>query len=85
MHYGLDLGCRHGQPHDMVFIFENPRVKWERCRICHHSFRWRKGYKGKVDNVAYLKAHVRQFAQRTGPTRRIYHKLYRPKQTIIVI
>lgn len=84
--YGLDLGCRYrGVPHNLTIVHENPRVKWEKCLLCNRSFRWNKGYKKRVDNVNYLKAHVRNFAQRTGVTKRVYMKMYQPEKTKIVI
>ena len=82
--YSGDLGCRYRNvPHDLTIVHENPRVKWERCTICNRTFRFNKGYRGRVANVEYLKAHVRQFAQRRGATKRIYHRIYKPEKTII--
>ena len=84
--YTGDYGCRHrGIPHDLVTIHETIVVKWEKCKICSKSFRWNKGYRGRVVNTAYLKAHVRNFAQRFGATKRIYNKLYNPHKCVIVI
>lgn len=85
MRYGdSDLGCRYrGVPHDLRIIAQNKRVKREVCTICNKQFRFNKGHKDRVDNKEYLTAHVRNFAQRTGPTRRIYHRIYRPNETII--
>lgn len=86
MRYTGDLGCRYrGIPHDMRIIHENPHVKWEVCQICGKRFRYNKGYKGRTDNVQYLKDHVRNFAQKFGATKRIYKKIYRPKETTIII
>lgn len=85
MRYGYRLGCLFGQPHKMKIIHENPQVKWERCEICGKKFRWNKGYKGRVNNVEYLKAHIRDFCQKFGATKRIYHKIYIPNKTIIKI
>jgi len=83
--YGLRLGCRFGQPHDLKVISDNPSVKWEVCQICNKKFRWNKGINGRVNNVAYLKAHVRAYAQRFGATKRVYNKLYKPEKCIIHI
>ena len=85
MRYGRELGCKFGQPHDLVMIHETIQVKHEQCKICSKRFRWNKGYKMRIENAEYLKAHVRNFAQRTGPTKRVYHKLYSPEKTKIVI
>lgn len=81
--YGTRFGCRFGRPHDMAQIADTKTLKVERCRICNQTFRWPKGYRGRIDNVAYLQAHVRQFAQPNGSTRRVYAKLYSPEKTII--
>src|SRR3990167_6822795 len=70
-------GCRHGLPHDLKPVYENPRVKIEVCQICNKKFRWNKGYKGRVQNAEYLKAHARNFCQRRGPTKRLYNQIYK--------
>lgn len=83
--YGTRFGCRWGMPHDMVRIGENPHQLWERCSICNKTFHWNKGYKGRVENAEYLKAHVRQFAQQFGSTKRVYKKLYEHNKTTIIL
>ena len=85
MRYGHDLGCRFGQPHELVITHENPHTKWERCKICRKNFRWNKGYRGRVKNTEYLKAHLREYAQRGGATKRVYNRLYKPDKCIIYI
>ncbi len=72
-------------PHDMKIIHETPVAKWEVCQRCNMKRRYNKGYKGRVDNVQYLKDHVRSFAQKNGPTRRVYKKVYQPEKCTIVI
>jgi len=81
--YGTRFGCKFGQPHDLKRIGENPQQIWERCIICNKTFRWNKGYKGRVENAEYLNAHVRQFAQDFGSTKRVYMKIYKPNKVII--
>lgn len=84
--YGYDLGCRFkGVPHEMTLIHENPQIKVERCQLCNQSFRWRKGYKQRIDNKEYVKAHLRSFAQKFGATKRVYKRLYSRDETIIRI
>ena len=85
MRYGIRLGCRFGQPHDFETIIENNKFKIERCNICGQRRKWNKGYKGRIDNVNYLKDHVRVFAQKTGPTKRVFFKLHEPEKLIIRI
>mgnify|MGYP001573560490 CR=1 FL=1 len=75
----------YGAPHNMMHLSDTKVAKWERCLICGRKFRWTKGPRGRVNNVEYLKTHVRQFAQKGGATRRIYHKLYRPEGMAIII
>lgn len=86
-YYGTrnDFGCRFGQPHDMRRVHEGPQVIVERCSRCMKQFRWNKGFKGRVANAAYLKAHIRQFAQRIGSTRRVFMQLYEPHKTTITL
>ena len=85
MRYGLRLGCRGGLPHDLKILNENKLVKWEVCQICGKKFRFKKGYKGRIDNQEYLKAHVRNFAQKWGATKRVYYKTYHREKCKIII
>ena len=84
-YYGTRFGCRFGQPHDLRILHQNPHIMMEKCNICNKTFRWKKGYKGRVDNKEYLKAHVRQYAQKLGATRRVFMKVYRPNECIIKV
>jgi len=83
--YQLDFGCKGGAPHDPIVLHDLKTVKWEICQICGEKFRWQKAYKGRIDNKEYLRVHIRAFAQRSGPTRRIYNKTYNPGKCRIVI
>lgn len=74
----MDFGCKYGLPHDLKIVHENKGYKWEACQKCNKKFKWRKGYKGRVKNTEYLKAHVRNYCQRFGATKRVYHKIYKP-------
>lgn len=85
MRYGTRFGCRGGMPHDFGVLHETKAVKWEVCHRCGLKKRFNKGYRGRVHNNEYLKAHVRNFAQRFGATKRIYHKLYKPDKCVIKI
>lgn len=79
----MRYGCRYGLPHDLKVIHETPRAKWEVCQICNHKFRFNKGYKTRIDNQEYLKAHARNFCQKFGRTKRLYMKIYQPEKCII--
>lgn len=81
--YGTRFGCRFGQPHNFVRIGATPQQIWEQCTICGEKKKWNKGYRGRIENTEFLKAHVRQFAQDFGSTKRVYMKLYKPEETII--
>lgn len=85
IHYGIRLGCRFGQPHEFTTIKDTKTVKVEKCRLCQTRRRWQKRYKGRIDNKEYLKDHVREFAQKTGPTHRVFKKLYEPEKTVIYL
>lgn len=80
-----DYGCKFGLPHDMVLLSDTRTAKWEACQICGRKFRWTKGFKGRINNVEYLKAHARNYAQPNGATNRLYQRLYQPEQCIIRI
>ena len=86
MKYTDDLGCRFwGIPHNIRVIKDTKEAKWELCMICSKKWRWNKGYKGRIENKEYLKVHVRNFAQKFGATKRIYNKIYKPKNCIIYL
>lgn len=78
-------GCKWGMPHDLVLLHDGPRFKWEVCGICNKKFRWNKGTKKRVDNVRYLEAHARNYAQKGGRTNRLFVKLYEPEKAKIVL
>jgi len=80
-----NYGCKYGLPHDLKIIYEDESQKCEVCQICNKKFRWNKGYKGRIDNKEYLKAHIRNFAQRFGATKRVYFRIYQPEKLIIKI
>jgi hypothetical protein len=67
----------------MAIIHDSPHAKYERCTICGMRKTYRKGYRGRVKNVEYLRDHVRNFAQKFGATKRIYNKIYKPETCII--
>lgn len=83
--FGIRFGCRWGQAHYMVIIGENSKVKVERCKLCGKQFRWQIGNKKRVDNVPYLFAHARQYAQAGGATKSLYMRLHHPEKCIIKI
>lgn len=83
MKYPKRLGCKYGMPHDLKILGENQKIKAEICMKCGKKFKWNKSKMGRVDNEEYLKAHVRNFAQKFGRTKRVYYKVYKPEKTII--
>lgn len=78
-----NYGCRDGMPHELEHLSDTRQAKWEVCRRCSRKFRWTKGFKGRINNVEYLKAHARNYAQPGGRTNRIYQKLYNPEKCVI--
>lgn len=83
--YGVRLGCRFGTAHQFELIKDTPGAKMENCIICGLRKRWVKGNKGRINNVEYLRMHVREFAQPTGSTKRVFMKLNHPEKCIIII
>ncbi len=77
--------CRYGLPHDMRAIGQNNQGLWEICQICQEKYFWKTGYKNRMDNVRYLEVHARVYAQRTGPTKQLFNKLYRREETKLAI
>lgn len=80
-----DYGCRNRLPHDFSPVAENSRIKVEVCIRCGHKERFKKHYKGRTDNRAYLEAHARNFAQSRGRTKRLYMKIYQPDDCKIIL
>ena len=78
-------GCKYNLPHDLKIIHENPTIKIEVCLICNRKYKWSKGYRGRVNNIEYLKAHARNFAQQFGKTKRLFYQIYEPQKLNIVI
>lgn len=76
--YGVRLGCRWGMPHDPIVLHETPQCKIERCKLCGIRKRFNKGFGGRIDNVEYLRFHVRSFAQKNGSTKRVWAKMHKP-------
>jgi len=83
--YGTRFGCRFGQPHDFTTIKDTKTFKVERCKICNIRKKYNKGYRMRVDNKEYLKDHVRNYAQPTGSTKRVYNKIYQPSKCKIIV
>lgn len=83
--YGTRFGCRWGQPHDFRPMKDTKTFKVEKCLICGLRKKYNKGYHMRIDNTQYLKDHVRNFAQPTGTTKRVYAKVYEPQKLIIKI
>lgn len=81
--YGVRLGCRFGTAHQFHQLKDTKTAKWEKCVICGLRKRWTKGNKNRVDNTEYLKAHVREYAQPTGSTRRVFMKMHHPEKCVI--
>lgn len=78
-----NYGCKWGQPHEMTLLHDGRAAKWERCTVCNRTFRWTKGFKGRVNNPEYLKAHARNYAQPGGATNRLWKRLYEPESCTI--
>lgn len=83
--YHMRFGCRWGQPHDFRQVVDTKAYKIERCHICGARKKWNKGYHLRIDNNAYVKAHVRNYAQPGGTTKRVYAKMYTPEKLVIHI
>ena len=79
----LQFGCKSRLPHDFKLIRETEVKKWEICQLCGKKAKWNKKAKGRIDNKAYMEAHIRSFVQRTGRYKELYYKLYRPTETVI--
>lgn len=82
--YGTRIeGCRFGIPHDPVKLHEDKRRIVEKCRRCGIRKIWLKGHKDRIDNIGYLRFHVRSLAQPNGSTKRVYNKIHNPEKLVI--
>jgi len=66
--------------HDYQVIVSTDSGQIEVCRECKHRLVVKKDSKGRVDNVAYLKSHARDFAQKTGSTAKLFERYYNNKK-----
>jgi len=57
-------------------IHTDGRHIFERCERCGRRWSWIIGLDDRIDNRRYLTAHVRDFCQPHGRTKKIYLKLY---------
>jgi hypothetical protein len=73
------MTCKNKLPHDYKPLYENPAVKVELCAICDDKISFTKDRQGRVDNNKYLDAHIRNFAQPTGRTAKLYYSIYHPE------
>lgn len=53
------MSCKY---HDWVIVGEDEKSIGERCKLCGQNESYRKS-DGRIDNVRYLKNHVRDFVQ----------------------
>lgn len=66
--------------HNYEMVGENPDAVVEVCKECKKRLVTKKDSKGRIDNAAYLKEHVRDTAQPTGTTAKIFKRFYgKPK------
>lgn len=75
-----NYGCANRLPHDYKYLYENPAVKVEQCSICGDIVKFQKDNAGRIDNDRYLEAHIRNFAQSTGPTAEVYYACWHPDE-----
>lgn len=64
-------------------LLDFKNCKWEVCAICGDKVKWKKDTKGRVDNTEYLKAHLRNFCQPWGRTRKDFIRIYHPQMSKI--
>lgn len=62
--------------HDYIIVSNNPDGMVEVCKECKGRLVTKKDNKGRIDNNVYLKEHIRDTAQPTGATSKIFKKYY---------
>lgn len=68
-----------GHQHDYTVIKSTPAGIIEVCNECKKKLVTKTDSKGRVDNRAYLKEHIRDTAQPTGITAKIFKQYYGDK------
>lgn len=69
-------GCEY---HEFEVLRDTEEVQVERCKRCPHRVTYNKTADGQIDNVRYLKDHLRDFCQSTGPTSSVFLSVYGPE------
>ena len=68
--------------HNYNVVKSSPSATVEVCSECKKRLVTKMDKQGRIDNVAYLKEHVRDTAQPTGATAKVFKQYYEvPKQT----
>jgi len=62
--------------HDYAVVSTNNNGQVEVCKECKHRLVIKKDKNGRIDNSEYVKTHVRDTAQPSGATARIFNKYY---------
>ena len=60
---------------DFSLVTDHPDAHVETCRFCGRKAIWNKVH-GRIDNVRYGRAHLRDFLQPFGETRELFIKVY---------
>lgn len=68
--------CKGKQPHEYEPFAEAASFLAEICVLCGDKQVWDKDDRGRVANKDYLRYHIREFAQATGPTSQVFEMLY---------
>jgi hypothetical protein len=66
--------------HNYIIISSGSRATVEVCSECKKRLVTKMDKKGRIDNKAYLEEHVRDTAQPTGATAKVFNKYYETKQ-----
>ena len=69
--------------HNYKIINDNNDGRLEICVECKKRLITKKGKGGRVDNRKYLKEHLRETAQPTGKTSKVFNKYYGKEAGII--
>jgi len=65
--------------HNFTVIHSDQHTQVEVCKDCGFKKQYKK-IDNRINNQEYLKDHVRDFAQPTGPTAKIFERYYgKPK------
>lgn len=78
----MESTCKKNKYCNFEAVAEDSKTLKEICTFCGRPAYWNKDKFGRLDNRKYHRFHIRDFAQPTGSTKRIFYEIYGTPRTI---